>query len=426
MVRPGLLAALLAALLPALPSATEVAEKVPAEEDAPSVNLVQAGWGLHTREALLKEEFLAFVRTYKRAYEHGSLEFEDRFEHWRRTREQVGTQNTRPDRLWTAGINHLADWSPEELKRLNGWRGSVVQDTKGALLDEGGDIRRRKRELPKEFKNWTMLDTARDIRDQGQCGSCWAMTSTTVLQAHSEIYTGNANKFSTQELVDCVPNPEACGGTGGCNGATVELAMDYVTRFGLTTEKELPYKATDGTCHSQQPDPGVPAFMDGSDDYREHLAAIVKPGVHLTHLASVNAMGMYAWERLPENEYEPLMRAVVEYGPVAVSVAADGWNLYSHGIFDSCEKDAVINHAVTLLGYGTSPTEHWIIQNSWGSSWGENGHLRLLRRDGNEHNCGTDYQPSAGTGCNGGPSSVKVCGMCGVLYDSVVPHFREL
>jgi len=135
---------------------------------------------------------------------------------------------------------------------------------------------------------------------------------------------------------------------------------------------------------------------------------------------------MGGWEKLPENKYEPLKRALVEYGPVGVSLAADSWMSYSSGIFDGCEKDSIINHAVTLIGYGEetgSGAKWWQIKNSWGPDWGEGGNIRLLRRDDEESYCGTDHKPQDGSGCLGGPKEVTVCGTCGILYDTAVPHF---
>ncbi|CAJ1414286.1 unnamed protein product, partial [Effrenium voratum] len=148
-------------------------------------------------------------------------------------------------------------------------------------------------------------------------------------------------------------------------------------------------------------------------------------------MASADSIGfqtlrMRGWERLPENKYEPLMRALVFRGPVAVSVSATGWEMYLEGVFGDCSKDAVIDHAVTLIGYGKDAArdmKYWTIQNSWGSSFGEEGKIRLHRQDDEDQYCGVDRQPQLGTACEGGPAEVRVCGMCGILYDSVVPIF---
>merc|ERR1711862_636026 len=105
--------------------------------------------------------------------------------------------------------------------------------------------------------------------------------------------------------------------------------------------------------------------------------------------------------------------------------ADDNWDFYGSGIFDGCPRDAVINHAVLLVAYGNdSGTNFWKIQNSWGESWGENGRMRFFRAatpELDEAYCGTDHDPGDGVSCRPYPESVEVCGMCGILYDSVAP-----
>jgi cathepsin L len=253
-----------------------------------------------------------------------------------------------------------------------------------------------------------------------------------VLDAHAEIHApskqGSAQSFSAQELLDCVPNPRHCGGSGGCGGATIELAFDWAINHGLATERENPYNGSDGTC-LKSGGRGSGAALQLADR-TEDLTAV---GVHLPARHDSSFLGsrpsgprMRAWERLPENEQEPLVRALVERGPVGVSVAAGEWFLYASGVFDSCSADAVIDHAVTLIGIGVQKGQKfWLIQNSWGPGWGERGRIKLLRRDDDNERCGYDDQPEVGLGCDGGPARVRVCGMCGVLYDSTVPHFVQ-
>jgi len=266
--------------------------------------------------------------------------------------------------------------------------------------------------LPRQV-SWLHLNMSSQVLNQGGCGSCWAVAASTMLQAHAEIY-GKPRSFSAQELVACVPNADHCGGTGGCQGATVELALGYVMRNGLADERGEPYRGVDEQCEPKRP------------------ATLLGMSGDTTKVSDGISLGMRSWERLPENRYEPLMRALVERGPVAVSVSASSWFPYTHGVFDECDKDAVIDHAVVLMAYGEEENKAightekwWTIQNSWGPEWGENGHIRLLRRDNDaaEH-CGVDNQPEQGSGCEGGPKQVTVCGMCGILYDASVPHFE--
>lgn len=251
------------------------------------------------------------------------------------------------------------------------------------------------------------------IQNQGGCGSCWAFAAATVLRAHSEIYQDD-RQFSVQQIVSCTPNEKQCGGTGGCSGATAELAMEYVMQNGCVSEDEFPYKEADVACPSQMKSTGpfTASFMN-----LEVAKDATKGG---------EAFGLMGWTKLPENKMEPVQRALVEWGPIAVSVSAGySWNAYWNGILTSCTKDAVIDHAVTLVGYGAdSDVKFWRLQNSWGRDWGESGFVRIARVDDEEtEQCGWDNQPEMGSGCKGGPEKVRVCGTCGILYDAVVPHF---
>lgn len=249
-----------------------------------------------------------------------------------------------------------------------------------------------------------------------------------MLRAHAELYQSDRT-FSTQQIVACTPNPQHCGGSGGCQGATAELAMDYVAKAGLVTAEDMQYTAgytgSNGNCPAEMQVKSAPQAAAQS------LRSAPRQAMALSDVTIQGGggakFGMTGWQRLPENRAEPLLLALYEHGPVAVSVAAgDGWSMYSSGVMDACEKEAVINHAVVLTGYGEEgPHKYWQIQNSWGPGWGEGGFVRMLRHDMKEENsfCGWDKSPEQGTACTGGPSKVWVCGSCGVLYDSVVPKF---
>merc|ERR1719436_1624135 len=86
-----------------------------------------------------------------------------------------------------------------------------------------------------------------DVQDQGGCGSCWAVSAATVIRAHLELYQRD-QKLAPQQIVSCTANPRHCGGKGGCDGATGELAMDYVWKNGLAEEQDMSYEARDVTC----------------------------------------------------------------------------------------------------------------------------------------------------------------------------------
>eukprot|EP00403_Amphidinium_massartii_P033536 CAMPEP_0178432638 /NCGR_PEP_ID=MMETSP0689_2-20121128/32492_1 /TAXON_ID=160604 /ORGANISM="Amphidinium massartii, Strain CS-259" /LENGTH=493 /DNA_ID=CAMNT_0020054639 /DNA_START=166 /DNA_END=1647 /DNA_ORIENTATION=+ len=355
-------------------------------------------------------DFETYVRTYNRQYEPGSKEYLMRHALFEQRKAEIAAHNSRAGRLWTAGVNHFTDQTEEERARARGWKhistdaASSGHSAEGeaSLLESESDDEDRLGTLP-EAAHWLNLNSSRRTIDQGGCGSCWAVTSASVLDAHYEIHHGATRKFSPQELVSCVPNPHFCGGSGGCDGATVELAMAYVKAHGLHSEVTVPYDAADKPCHAARP----------SASSSNSLVDKLYEGAHT----------ITSWQMLPRNKDEPLLKALYQYGPVGVSLAAGGLHDYAGGIFDKCHKDCVVDHATTLYGYGKEHSrQYWLIKNSWGRSWGEQGYFRLLRQ--HSPTCGTDRSPQEGTGCRGGPSEVQVCGMCGILYDSVVPYMK--
>mmetsp|Transcript_95085 Transcript_95085/g.288748 ORF Transcript_95085/g.288748 Transcript_95085/m.288748 type:complete len:432 (+) Transcript_95085:61-1356(+) len=369
------------------------------------------------------KRFHDYMQRHGRTYRPGSEEYGKRLELFHRRIKDIDEHNSNPNRRWKATVNKLTDRTPDELKRLRGYKRHARHGDNSAFVGRqpaafmsksvrSVDMSR----LPSDWSWGPRLRAMQDVRDQGSCGSCWAFASATVLRAYAELYQRDRT-FSVQQMVSCTPNPHQCGGSGGCDGATAELAMDYVSRVGLSSDEQMQYHSRDGFCPTemQMPKPTLRSLL------RQHLR--LEPEA----TASSN-FGMLGWRKLPENRMEPIMLALYESGPVAASVMAnDQWNLYGGGILDSCERDAVINHAVTLVGYGEDQGAlYWTIQNSWGPEWGERGFVRLLRHSGQDENnyCGWDRQPSVGTGCKGGPPEVYVCGSCGVLYDTVVPTFR--
>mmetsp|Transcript_62958 Transcript_62958/g.149996 ORF Transcript_62958/g.149996 Transcript_62958/m.149996 type:complete len:424 (-) Transcript_62958:26-1297(-) len=369
--------------------------------------------------------FHSYMRDYRRTYAHGSPEYEMRQAMFERTFWKVHEQNRKPEseRLWTAGFNEYSDRTEDEMRSLNGWRPMGVSAMGGpsALLERGETetFNGTSTDLP-ESVDWSSLWTSQlgQIRSQ-TCGNCWAEATASMLEAHLEIHTGVQKRISGGQITRCTPNPYKCGGGGGCTGATSELAMGYLMQIS----KDF---STDETLEGC-PDPeDTSKSQDFSEKEPPHEWA---PGVRsAVESAPVRKMmSLVGWERLPVNKLEPLLRALYTRGPVAVAVATDWGVPYKSGIFDSCSKDPTIGHAMLAVGYGVQDgTKYWTLQNSWGTGFGENGKMRLLRGDDEESFCGTDKHPEEGTTCEGGPRDVKACGRCGILFDTVVPHFAPL
>jgi len=393
----------------------------------------QGSQGSNADDAAQALSFDAFIQRHRRTYRPGSAEYEQRRALFEGRAKEAAHHNSQLGRLWTYDAeNSFADRTPKELAALRGWRGPLLRPPAASFLEKG--LRRsraarhgqRQRCALPAAQSWALLKATRTVRDQGACGSCSALATAATLEAHHEIHRGGARSFAPQELVSCATNPESCGGEGGCGGGFVELLMSYASRHGLHAEEEYPYTSgmasETGTCG-----PGT----------RETGFVETQPGVYSAPDQSPSrAFGMVGYERLPINRYEPLMRALVERGPVAVALAASGWHFYGGGVFDRCQRDPVIDHAVMLFGFGQDAetgTKFWHLHNSWGPEWGEEGQIRLLRREDEEAWCGSDAHPELGAACakhrNGTRKSmplepVEVCGSCGILFNTVVPHFE--
>lgn len=179
------------------------------------------------------------------------------------------------------------------------------------------------------------------IKNQGQCGSCWAFSTTGTLESNIAIASSKLYSFSEQQLVDC------CGDKGfeclGCNGAWPEWAMNYVNSAGIVQESEYAYTAKKGNCKET---PTAKKFLNSA-----------KP-----------------WIMVNQGDLSSLKNAISSTGPVSISIDATNWYLYRSGVFSNCGT-TTLNHAVVVIGYQSDSV--WIVRNSWGASWGEQGHIRL-------------------------------------------------
>jgi len=366
----------------------------------------------------------------KKGRTNTSTEYQTRRTLYERNAQQVRDQNCRSGATWKAALNKFSDWTHDELQQTLGEYGvSRPVDSASSLIQAGQSVMS---DLPKTV-DWTNLTASQDVQDQGACGSCWAVAAATLLRLHTEIATGvDKGMFSVQQLVSCVPNPQQCGGKGGCKGATCDLALKYVMKRGLKRASEFPYEERDDVACPTQAQVGSEATSMGevrTSVLRGSAAGI--SGEDGDDMAMNGAsLGMTGFSQIPENKLEPLMRVLYEVGPAKVSISIpEGFHQYDSGVMDACPKDSIVTHGAVLLGYGEDSVlgvKYWKLQNSWGPEWGEDGRFRFLRHS-KEHeendSCGWDSHPEKGNGCLGGPSRLRVCGTCAILSNAVVPHF---
>lgn len=177
--------------------------------------------------------------------------------------------------------------------------------------------------------DWTTQGRVSGVKNQGQCGSCWAFSATGVLES-ALLFKGTSVSLSEQQLVDC-SRPQ---GNQGCNGGWPSNALKYIQANGITTESQYPYAAKDQTCKIQ----GGSTKISGQTSY-----------------SGCNGL-----------------TSGISAHPISVTVDATNWSPYKSGVFSNCA--ASINHAVLLVGVvGGS----WKIKNSWGTGWGDQGFIRL-------------------------------------------------
>jgi len=288
---------------------------------------------------------------------------------------------------WKLGVNHMVDYTDAELKSMRGVKKQMIYHSRRAEAHVAAGPVLGNPSLPTSV-DWRTKGVVSPVKDQGRCGSCWSFASAETIESLYAIATGQLVELSEQNILDCTPNPQHCGGSGGCEGATAELAFDMVAKHGIASEWTYPYTSYGGKDFKCNPSPVTYATIS-------------------------------SYVTLPANQQDPLMNAVATIGPIAISVDASSWSFYESGVFDGCNQTQPdIDHAVQLVGYGTDPKlgDYWLVRNSWSPNWGETGYLRIRRET--KPRCAVDITPADGTGCDGGPSQVTVCGTCGILYDS--------
>jgi cathepsin F len=203
--------------------------------------------------------------------------------------------------------------------------------------------------------DWRDKGLVTPVRDQGMCGSCWAFSTVANLEGLYYKLKGVAVDLSEQILVDCDTYDSAC------NGGLMEYAFQWIKENGMETEEDYPYTGYKGSCKA---DPSK--YIDMKVTGWKKLGSSTS-----------------TWSPVDEEEIKEFL---YETGPLAIALNANPLQTYSGGILDKTSSQCPvsgINHAVTLVGYGAeSGVDYWIVKNSWGANWGENGYFRIRRGTG--------------------------------------------
>jgi len=287
--------------------------------------------------------FLGWTQKYQKVYSNG--EFATRYAIFKSNLDFVNNHNSM-GKSWECATNRFADMTNNEFRRLfNGLNVPTIIPT--TTVSSKPDA-----SLPDSW-DWRNKSAVTPVKDQGQCGSCWAFSTTGSTEGCHYLTTNKLVSVSEQNLVDC----SGSYGNMGCEGGLMTQAMDYIiANKGIDTEASYPYTAQNGNCK------------------------FTATSVGATLKAYTNV----------KSGDESDLQTKVYAGPTSVAIDAShmSFQLYSKGVYNepACSSSQ-LDHGVLAVGWGTSAnTPFWIVKNSWSAGWGMNGYIWMSRNKNNQ--CG--------------------------------------
>lgn len=307
---------------------------------------------------VIKEEWQAFKLQFNKIYE----EVEDMFRMkiFMENKQKIAKHNqlfTQGSKSFSLRMNKFGDMLHHEfVSVVNGFKRNYNQSlASGSMYLSPSNV-----VLPK-MVDWREKGYVTPVKDQGQCGSCWSFSATGSLEGQHFRKTGRLVSLSEQNLVDCSTKY----GNEGCNGGLMDQAFEYIEyNHGIDTEESYPYKGKQGKCHYHKQNRGATdtGFVD-----------------------------------VPSGDETKLQEALATIGPVSVAIDAshESFQFYHQGVYNEPDCDSQeLDHGVLVVGYGTTEdgNDYWIVKNSWGTTWGEEGYIKMARNKNNQ--CGIATQAS--------------------------------
>jgi len=306
-------------------------------------------------EDTLHAEFVAWKSKFAKMYE--GVEHSERFAVFKANLKKIAEHN----KLYEAGeetfhmaVNQFADMTSEEFaawsKKANGYRADL-RDTNlksGANQTIGSKCTHRSVGTVPTSIDWRTKGAVTNVKNQGQCGSCWAFSTTGAVEGAWKVSGKPLISVSEEELVQCDKGQDE-----GCNGGIMENAYEWIIKNGgLTSEEAYPYNSGTGTT-------GV---------CKKKLIKDKK--VHITDYCDIT-----------KDDEKDLEKALAQQ-PVAVAIEADqtSFQFYKGGVLKAKKCGVKLDHGVLAVGYGVDPKtkmKYWIVKNSWGPMWGDHGYIMM-------------------------------------------------
>jgi cathepsin L len=238
---------------------------------------------------------------------------------------------------YAVAMNQFGDLTPTEFAKRNTLR---VPDhiRKTVAVDEHVTG-------PLPSIDWRASGAVTPVKDQGQCGSCYSFSVTGALEGAWKIKKGSLISMSEQNIVDC----SRAYGNAGCDGGVPSSTFDWIkANGGIASESAYPYQ--------------------GRDTYACRSSSFPKVATCSSHYEPAAT--------------EAALDTAVHVGPVSVAIEADkqSFQFYSSGVYSDRLCGTNLDHGVLLVGSGVSGSSYyWIVKNSWSSTWGDGGYIKLLR-----------------------------------------------
>ena len=304
-------------------------------------------------------QFKGFQERFGKRYETVQ-EMESRFQIFRSNLRSIILHNLDLNQNFTMGVNPFTDLTPQEFKEMyiGGFKTNVGSFGCKSFSSSASGV-------PASI-DWRQKGAVNPVKDQGQCGSCWAFATTANAESVWAISKGQLLDLSEEFLVDCA------SGAGyynmGCNGGQPDSALKYMINNGQCTEASYPY--TSGVTKTAGP-----------------CQKCTSAGVKFSSCSDVTPKDQVA------------LKGAVAISPVVIAIEADTryFQSYTSGILDSTACGTSLDHAVEIVGYGTeNGMDYWKVRNSWSSSWGEGGYVRIKKSSSTNDIgiCGIAAEPS--------------------------------